>query len=89
VVRGEFYWIPCHITRTSAEKGNHLISELQKFVAQYPPIYEKITGKGLLMGMHFNSPAIRYRVAEGDDYVLPVEHVSLQCVFNFSPPYSE
>ena len=49
----------------AAEKGNYLISELQKFVEQYPQIYEKITGKGLLIGMHFNTAEIGYRVAAG------------------------
>ncbi|HNJ15270.1 MAG TPA: hypothetical protein PLN43_16935, partial [Anaerolineales bacterium] len=27
--------------------------------------YEKITGKGLLIGMHFQSPEIGYKVASG------------------------
>jgi len=38
---------------------------LQKFVEEYPQIYEKITGKGLLIGMHFTSPQIGYKVASG------------------------
>jgi len=42
-----------------------LISQLNKFVAQYPQIYEKITGKGLLIGMHFKTPEIGYKVASG------------------------
>src|SRR5437867_10484910 len=37
----------------------YLMARLQKFVEQYPQIYEKITGKGLLIGMHFTSPQIR------------------------------
>lgn len=49
----------------AAEKGMHLMGELSKFAAQYPQIYEKITGKGLLIGMHFNSPEIGYKVASG------------------------
>lgn len=49
----------------AAEKGNYLISELEKFAAQYPQIYEKITGKGLLIGMHFKTPEIGYKVAAG------------------------
>jgi len=49
----------------AAQKGSYLISELEKFAAQYPQIYEKITGKGLLIGMHFNSPEIGYKVASG------------------------
>lgn len=47
----------------AAEKGNYLISNLEKFAAKYPQIYEKITGKGLLIGMHFKTPEIGYKVA--------------------------
>jgi len=35
------------------KKGEYLIKNLDEFVAQYPQIYEKITGKDLLIGMHF------------------------------------
>ena len=49
----------------AAEKGEYLISQLEKFAAQYPQIYEKITGKGLLIGMHFKTPVIGYKVAAG------------------------
>jgi putrescine aminotransferase len=49
----------------AADKGERLISELEKIAMQYPQIYEKITGKGLLIGMHFKSPDIGYKVAAG------------------------
>ncbi len=49
----------------AAEKGEYVIGKLQKFAQQYPQIYEKITGKGLLIGMHFKSPEIGYKVAAG------------------------
>ena len=49
----------------AAEKGNYLIGNLEKFAAQYPQIYEKITGKGLLIGMHFKNPETGYKVASG------------------------
>lgn len=49
----------------AAEKGNYLMPQLEKFVSQYPQIYEKITGKGLLIGMHFKTPEIGYKVASG------------------------
>jgi putrescine aminotransferase len=49
----------------AADKGGYLMGELNKFAAQYPQIYEKITGKGLLIGMHFQSPEIGYKVASG------------------------
>jgi putrescine aminotransferase len=47
----------------AAEKGDYLMKHLQEFARQYPQIYEKITGKGLLIGMHFRSPEIGYKVA--------------------------
>ncbi len=53
------------IWEKAADKGNYLISNLEKFVAQYPQIYEKISGKGLLIGMHFKTPEIGYKVAAG------------------------
>ena len=49
----------------AAQKGDYLISQLNKFATQYPQIYEKITGKGLLIGMHFKNPEIGYKVAAG------------------------
>jgi len=49
----------------AAEKGEYLIPKLQKLADQYPQIYEKITGKGLLIGMHFKTPEIGYKVAAG------------------------
>ena len=49
----------------AAEKGGYLISQLEKLAVQYPQIYEKITGKGLLIGMHFKTPEIGYKVAAG------------------------
>ena len=49
----------------AAAKGSYLIPQLEKFAEQYPQIYEKITGKGLLIGMHFKTPEIGYKVASG------------------------
>ena len=49
----------------AAEKGEYLIKNLHKFAMQYPQIYEKITGKGLLIGMHFKTPELGYKVAAG------------------------
>lgn len=49
----------------AAAKGDYLIPKLQKLATQYPQIYEKITGKGLLIGMHFQNPEIGYKMAAG------------------------
>jgi putrescine aminotransferase len=47
----------------AAQKGEYLIPKLEELAAQYPQIYEKITGKGLLIGMHFQNPDVGYKVA--------------------------
>jgi putrescine aminotransferase len=47
----------------AAQKGEYLIPKLEELARQYPQIYEKITGKGLLIGMHFRSPDVGYKVA--------------------------
>jgi putrescine aminotransferase len=49
----------------AAIKGDYLMPRLQNFRDEYPKIYEKITGKGLLIGMHFRNPQIGYKVASG------------------------
>ncbi len=49
----------------AAEKGNYLMPRLQQLVLQYPQIYEKITGRGLLIGMHFRDAELGYKVAAG------------------------
>jgi putrescine aminotransferase len=49
----------------AAQKGAYLMPHLQNFVVQYPHIFERVTGKGLLIGMHFKNPQIGYKVASG------------------------
>lgn len=49
----------------AASKGDYLIPKLQELATQYPSIYEKITGRGLLIGMHFHNAELGYRVAAG------------------------
>jgi putrescine aminotransferase len=49
----------------AAAKGDYLIPRLKNLAAQYPQILNEITGKGLLIGMHFHSPETGYRVAAG------------------------
>jgi putrescine aminotransferase len=49
----------------AAAKGAYLIPKLEAFAAQYPEIYDGITGKGLLIGQHFNDAEIGYKVAAG------------------------
>jgi putrescine aminotransferase len=49
----------------AAAKGEYLIPKLKALALQYPEIFDKITGKGLLIGMHFRSPEVGYKVAAG------------------------
>lgn len=49
----------------AAAKGEYLISQLKELASQYPHIYEKITGRGLLIGMHFKDAQVGYQVAAG------------------------
>ena len=49
----------------AAAKGDYLIPRLKELASKYPQIYKGITGKGLLIGMHFQTPEIGYKVAAG------------------------
>jgi putrescine aminotransferase len=49
----------------AAAKGDYLIPKLKALAEKYPKIYKEITGKGLLIGMHFQTPEIGYQVASG------------------------
>ncbi len=49
----------------AAAKGEYLIPRLQALAAQYPQVLEGITGRGLLLGMHFKNAEVGYRVAAG------------------------
>lgn len=47
----------------AASKGEFVMNTLVGFKEKYPQIFKDVTGKGLLIGMHFQSPEIGYRVA--------------------------
>jgi len=49
----------------AASKGEYVIPKLRDLAARFPQIYREITGKGLLIGQHFHTPEIGYRVAAG------------------------
>ena len=49
----------------AAAKGARLLSGLNTLAERYPQIYRQITGKGLLIGQHFHTPEIGYRIAAG------------------------
>ena len=49
----------------AAAKGEYLIPKLRDLAAQYPQLLSAVTGKGLLIGMHFHNPEAGYKVAAG------------------------
>jgi putrescine aminotransferase len=49
----------------AAAKGAYLIPKLEGLAERFPDIFERITGRGLLIGMHFHNAEIGYRVAAG------------------------
>jgi putrescine aminotransferase len=49
----------------AAEKGAYFKGEIEKLAQQYPDIYDRVTGLGLLIGQHFLNDKIGYRVAAG------------------------
>lgn len=38
-------------------------SKVSELAEEFPQVYEKITGKGLLIGQHFRTPELGYKVA--------------------------
>jgi putrescine aminotransferase len=55
------------IWEQAAAKGDYLIPKLKELAMNYPGIFsqEAITGKGLLIGMHFQNSDVGYKVAAG------------------------
>jgi putrescine aminotransferase len=49
----------------AADKGAYFKGELEKLAHKYPAIYDRITGKGLLIGQHFHNDKVGYQVAAG------------------------
>jgi putrescine aminotransferase len=49
----------------AAAKGDYLIPKIKALAANYPQIYKDVTGMGLLVGMHFQTPEIGYQIASG------------------------
>ncbi|GAB6908988.1 Putrescine aminotransferase [Desulfosarcina cetonica] len=54
-----------NLPRRAAELGDYFLCKLSVLAEGFPGIYEKITGKGLLIGQHFKDDAVGYRVAAG------------------------
>lgn len=45
------------------EKGNYITTRVLELVDKYPQVYKSVTGKGLLIGQHFQSPELGGQVA--------------------------
>lgn len=49
----------------AAEKGAYIFPKLYAMAEQYPQFFHSITGRGLLIGMHFHEAETGYKVAAG------------------------
>lgn len=49
----------------AAAKGDYILAKLHALADQYPEIFDKIAGRGLLIGMHFKDAEVGYKVAAG------------------------
>ena len=49
----------------AAAKGDYFLPRLQALAGQYPQIFAGVTGRGLLIGMHFHDSSVGYKVAAG------------------------
>jgi putrescine aminotransferase len=54
-----------NLPQVAAEKGRYFNAGLEQLAHKYDMIYEKVTGKGLLIGQHFHSAELGYKVAAG------------------------
>ncbi len=53
------------LPRQAAEKGAYIIPKVEALANKYPDVYKAVTGRGLLIGQHFQSPELGYKVASG------------------------
>lgn len=49
----------------AAEKGAYFIQKLEALAKKFPQIFKKVTGRGLLIGLHFKNPETGYKIAAG------------------------
>ena len=54
-----------NLVEQAEDKGKYFIEQLKMIAAGHPDIYRDITGKGLLIGMHFVNDDIGYKIAAG------------------------
>lgn len=49
----------------AAESGKYLMGELQKVVGRYPDVVQELRGRGLMIGIEFQTNELGYEVAKG------------------------
>jgi putrescine aminotransferase len=49
----------------AAQKGSYIIPKLKELATRHPKIFKEVTGRGLLIGLHFKTAEIGYQVAAG------------------------
>ncbi len=47
------------------EKGDYIMPKVRELGGKYPQVFEAVTGRGLLIGMHFHNSRIGFEVAKG------------------------
>lgn len=47
----------------AAAKGSYLMEKVCDLAEEFPQVYDRVTGRGLLIGQHFRTPDIGYKVA--------------------------
>jgi putrescine aminotransferase len=47
----------------AARKGSYLKEKVDELAEEFPQVYQKVTGKGLLIGQHFQTAELGYKVA--------------------------
>ncbi len=51
------------LREAAEEKGNYILPRVRELAERYPRVYQADTGKGLLIGQHFQRPEIGGQVA--------------------------
>jgi putrescine aminotransferase len=47
----------------AAQKGAYLKTQVEDLAIEFPQVYKEVTGRGLLIGQHFHTPATGYKIA--------------------------
>jgi len=64
-IAGIYVILRDRLWEAAAEKGAYIIPKVKALAEKYPQVYRDVTGRGLLIGQHFHTPEIGYKVAAG------------------------